>query len=87
MTIDCRKSTPAKHRTNADSNFEKFCYYGQNKKDTLFNKFLAKRVEQNNNLIVFQIDSMTNVTKNCETKIYSSRIKVFVKTKPWKRQE
>ena len=72
LTIDCRKSGPAKYRTDADSNFEQFCYYGQNKKDRLFNKFLAKKVNQNENLLVFQIDSVINVTKNGETKIYKA---------------
>ena len=71
-TIYCRKSDPAKYRTNADGNFEQFCYYGQNKKDRLFNKFLAKRVEQRNNSLVFQIHSMINITKSCETKIYEA---------------
>ena len=68
MTIDCRRSGPAKYRINADSNFEPFCSYGQDKKDRLVNKFLAKRVEQKNNSLVFQIGSVINVTKN-ETKI------------------
>ena len=72
MTIDCRKSGPAEYRTDADSNFEQFCYYGQNRKDRLFNKFLAKKVDQNENLLVFQIDSVINVTKNGETKIYKA---------------
>ena len=72
LTIDCRKSGPAKYRTDADSNFEQFCYYGQSKKDRLFNKFLAKKVNQNENLLVFQIDSVINVTKNGETKIYKA---------------
>ena len=72
LTIDCRKSGPAKYRTDADSNFEQFCYYGQNRKDRLFNKFLAKKVDQNENLLVFQIDSVINVTKNGETKIYKA---------------
>ena len=72
LTIDCRKSGPAKYRTNADSNFEQFCYYCQNKNDRLFNKFLAKRVNLNNASLVFQIDSVINVTKNGETKIYKA---------------
>ena len=83
MTIDCRKSAPAKYRKNADSNFEQFCY-GQNKKNKFSNKFLAKRVEQNNNSLVFQIDSLINITKNCETKIYE---KDFGKTKRRKIQK
>ena len=72
MTIDCRKSDFVNYRTNADSNFEQFCHYGQNKKDRLFNKFLAKRAYQNNGSLVFQIDSVMNVTKNGETKIYKA---------------
>ena len=64
LTIDFRKSGPAKYRIDADSNFEQFCYYGQNKKVRLFNEFLAKKVDQNENLLVFQIDSVINVTKN-----------------------
>ena len=59
-------------QTNADSNFEQFCYYGQNKKDRLFNKLLAKRVNQINTSLVFQIDSVIKVTKNGETKIYKA---------------
>ena len=58
--------------TDADSKFEQFCYYGQNRKDRLFNKFLAKKVDQNENLLVFQIDCVINVTKNGETKIYKA---------------
>ena len=72
MTIDCRKSGPAKHRTEANSNFKKFCSYGQNKKDRLFEKFLAKKFDQNENSLVFQIDSVIKVTKNGETKIYEA---------------
>ena len=45
LNIDCRQSGPAKYRTDADSNFEQFCYYGQRKKDRLFNKVVAKKVD------------------------------------------
>ena len=69
LTIDCIKSGPAKYRTKADNNFEQFCHFYQNENDRLFSKFLAKRVEENNNSLVFKIDSVIN-TKNCETKIY-----------------
>ena len=81
MTIDCRKSGPAKYRTIADSSFEQFCYYGQSKKDRLSNKFLAKIVDQNNASLVFQIDNVINVTKNSETKIYKTaqELKCLVK--------
>ena len=72
LTIDCRKSGPAKYRYDADSNLEQFFYYGQSKKDRLFNILLAKKVNQNENLLVFQIDSVINVTKIGETKIYKA---------------
>ena len=42
LTIDSSKAGHAKYRTNASSIFEQFCYFGQNKKKRLFNKFLAK---------------------------------------------
>ena len=81
LTIDCQKSGPAKYRTHADNNFEQICYYGQNKKDRLFNKFLAKRGERNNNSLVFQIDSVINISKKDETKIYKAaqKLKSLVK--------
>ena len=38
LTIDCRKSGPPNYRTNADNNFEQFCFYGQKKKKIDFLK-------------------------------------------------
>ena len=70
--MDCRKSGPAKYRTEENSNFEQFCYYGKSKNDRLFHKFLAKMIDENENSLVFQIDSVINVTKNSETKIYKA---------------
>ena len=88
MTIDCRKSGPAKYTTNTDNNLEQFYYYGQNKKDRLFNEFLAKRVEQNNNLLVFQVDIVVKVTKNGGTKIYKAvQDRNLSETKRWERQK
>ena len=72
MTVDCRKSVPTKYRTKANSNFEQFCYYGQSKRDRLFNKFLGKKVDQNENSAVFQIDSVINVTKSGQSKIFKA---------------
>ena len=72
MTIDFKKVGPARYRTNANSNFELFCYFGQNNKDRLFNKFLAKRVDTGDNSLIFKIYSVINVTKNRETKIYKA---------------
>ena len=53
LTIDCRNAALAKYRTNADSNFEQFCHYDQNKKDRLFNKVLGKRVLQHDDSLIF----------------------------------
>ena len=41
------------------------------KTDSLIN-FLARRVDTSNNSYVFQTDSVVNVTKNGETKIYKA---------------
>ena len=77
LTTECRNACPANYRTSADSNFKQFCFYGQNKKGRLFNKFLAKRVLQDNDSLVFEIDSVINTTKNGETKIYKARVTIF----------
>ena len=81
LTIDCRKSCPEKYRTEANSNSEQFCYYGESKKERLFDKFLAKKLNQNRNSLVFQIDSVVKVTKNGETNIYKAvqELKTLVK--------
>ena len=72
LTIDCRKTSPAKYRTSAESNFEQFCYFVQNKKDGLFNKFLAKKNLQSKNPLVFKIDSVISVAENGETKMFKA---------------
>ena len=72
MTTDCRNAGPVKYRTNADNNFEQYRYYGQNKRNKLSNKFLAKRVSQEDHSLVFEIDSIINTTKNGETKVYKA---------------
>ena len=41
-------------------------------KDRFFNKFLAKRVSQEDNSLVFEIDSKISKIKNGETKIYNT---------------
>ena len=46
--------------------------FGQNNKGRLFNNFLAKRINTANNSLIFKIDSVINVTKNGETKIYKT---------------
>lgn len=53
-----------------EGNFEQFRDYGQNKKDRLCNKFLAKKLDEKNDSLVFQIDSLVKTTKNIERKIF-----------------
>ena len=69
LTIDCRKSGLAKYRTEANSNFEQFCYYEQSKKERLFKKFLTEKVDQNENSLIFQIGSVINVENKKKKKI------------------
>ena len=38
----------------------------------MLNKFLAKRVKQNNNSLVFKIDRVINISKIGETKIFKA---------------
>ena len=68
LTIDCKNAGPEKYITHPDSNFEQFCYYDQNKNDRLFNKFLAKRISQENSSLVFEIDSVIITTKMVKLK-------------------
>ena len=42
------------------------------KKDWLFKKFLAKGIGQDSSSLVFKIDSVINVNKDIETKIYKA---------------
>ena len=65
-----RKIDPAKYRASADSNFEQFCYFVQNKKNRLFNKCLGKKDSQSEDPLDFKIDSVISVAKNSETKIF-----------------
>ena len=81
LTIDCRKSGLSKYRTSPEKISEQFCNYEQNRNDRLYNTFLAKRTEENNDCLVFQIDSMINTTKKGETKFFKpfQELKTFVK--------
>lgn len=42
------------------------------KKDKLFNKFLAKRIDSNNSNIIFQMDSVINTSKSDEVKLFKA---------------
>ena len=68
LTIDCRETGPSKYRKSAESNFEQFCYFVQNKKDRLFKNFLA----QSKNPLDFKIVSAISVAKNGEIKFFKA---------------
>ena len=68
LTIDCRNTGPAKYRTNADNDL----LLRTEKKDRLYNKFLAKRINKDDENISFQIDSVINTSKNGEIKFYKA---------------
>ena len=58
-TIDCTKSGPTKYRTDAENNLEQTCYYAQKKKDRLYNKFLARNLNENPYDLTLTIDCVT----------------------------
>ena len=49
---------PSKFRTNAESGTEQICYYNRNRKDKLFNRFLALRKETANESIMFEVKNI-----------------------------
>ena len=78
LAIDCTKLGPSKYKTLAGSNFGQFCYYRQNIKDRLYDNFLPKRTEENNDCLV---GSVINTTKNGEAKFFKpvQKLKASVK--------
>ena len=66
LTIDCGKSGPSKYRTEADNNLTQTCYYGQKKKDRIFNKFTATNLNPNScSSLTFKIaTTVRNTTKD-----------------------
>ena len=68
--LTSRKTDPAKYETSAESSFEQFCYFVQNKKNSLFNKCIGKKDSQSEDPLDFKIDNVISVAKNGETKIF-----------------
>ena len=59
-------SGPSKFRTGAENDKEQICYYNYNKKDRLFNSFLAIRKQTSTGEIIFSIVNL--VDKSNKTK-------------------
>ena len=66
LTIDSRDINdlgPAKFRTQADNKEKQICYYNRNKRDKIFNCFLAVRKQTpTTNKIIFSIVNLTDKT-------------------------
>ena len=57
MTIDCGKSGPSKYRTEAGNNVRQTCFFGQKKKDRVFDRFAAHNLEPGNrDSLIFKIE-------------------------------
>ena len=70
LTIDCRKSGPAKYRTSVENNLEQTFYYAQKKKDRLYNKFSARNLNENPYDLTFTIDRVTKTLEKARQKLY-----------------
>ena len=73
LTIDARdvnKLGPSKFRTGAENDKEQVCYFDYNKKDRVFNRFLAVRKRIPDREIAFSIVSLINRSDNSEDIYY-----------------
>ena len=48
LMIDCGKSGPSKYRTEADNNMRQTCFFSQNTKDRVFDRFTLHNLEPDN---------------------------------------
>ena len=69
-TRDVNSLGSVKFRTGAENGKEQTCYYNPNKKDKLFNCFLAVRKETSADEIIFSIVNFIDKTKNLENVYY-----------------
>ena len=73
LTIDARdvnKLGPSKFRTGAENDKEQVSYFNYNKKDRVFNRFLAVRKRTPDGEIAFSIVSLINGSNNSEDIYY-----------------
>ena len=74
LTIDIRdvnKLGLSKFRTGAENDREQTCYFNHNKKDRVFNRFLAIRKKAPDSEIVLSIVNLTNKSNKSEDKYYN----------------
>ena len=67
LTIDKRDVNnlgPSKFRTGAENGHQQICYFNRNKKDEIFNRFVAVRKETSVNEIIFSIVNLIDKSNN-----------------------
>ena len=79
LTTDCRQS-------GAANDFEQDCYYAQKKDDRVFDKFIARRVNKDENDMAFRIDVVRNPIKKDDEKKNKTFDKVWTFKKDDDRQ-
>ena len=73
LTIDTRDVNnlgPSKFRTGAENGHRKIHYFNHNKKDKIFNRFLAVRKETSADKIIFSIINLIDKSNNLENVYY-----------------
>ena len=67
-TGDVNELGPAKFRTQVDDNSQQICYYNRNKRDKIFNSFLAIRKQTSTGeKIIFSIGKIIDSTTKNKT--------------------
>ena len=66
-TRDVNNLGPSKFRIGAENGAEQICYYNRNKKDKVYNKFLAVRKEKSANEIIVSIEKLLDNPNKTET--------------------
>ena len=57
LTIDCGKSGPSKYRLEAGNNVRQTCFFSQNKKDRVFDRFTSHNLDPGNrDSLIFKIE-------------------------------
>ena len=67
-TYDVSNLGPSKFRTGAKNGHQQICYFYRNKKDEIFNRFLAVRKETSADKITFSIVNLIDESNNLENR-------------------
>ena len=61
---------PSEFRTGAENDKKQICYFNYNKKDRIFNRFLAVRKETSTGEIIFSIANLIDKSNKFEDSYY-----------------